>query len=367
MNLRSIVYQSADAVSRSIFSRQSFRRLVPVVCACLVAILVRCPTLAGEVVGEDANEGKTVIVTLVSGAKITAPLLRQNEHGIVLDLGDDVLSLKAQRVLNIRRQQSGEAGSENESGFFTTGRLEEAPLSAHVRRFGDAIVVVKTPVGLGSGFIISDQGHLITNYHVIEQSLNISVTVFQRGDEGYQRRQIKNVKILATQPLRDLALLQIPPQDWESLTIRPVIIARDESLRVGDMIFSIGNPLGLERSATQGIVSSISRTIGHLRFIQTDASINPGNSGGPMFNSRGEVVGVVCAGFTSMHGLAFGIPGSDLVDFLMHREAFLFDPARPQNGVTYLPPPYITNREQTDAVVGDPEKESTAAEQRGSQ
>lgn len=75
-------------------------------------------------------------------------------------------------------------------------------------------------------------------------------------------------------------------------------------------------------------------------MIQTDAAINPGNSGGPLFNARGEVVGIVCAGATSFDGLAFGIPATDLVDFLVHRETYLYDPAQPLNGVTYLQPPF---------------------------
>jgi serine protease Do len=80
--------------------------------------------------------------------------------------------------------------------------------------------------------------------------------------------------------------------------------------------------------------------VGHLRFIQTDASINPGNSGGPLFNSRGEVIGVVCAGYTFFDGLALGIPAADLLEFLRHRDAFVFDPTQPQNGVKYLAPPF---------------------------
>ena len=188
-----------------------------------------------------------------------------------------------------------------------------------MRRYGDAVVVVKTATGLGSGFVISRQGHLITNYHVIEGSTRITVTVFNRSQEGYQRRQIKEVKILAMHPLRDLALLQIEEEAWKGLDIQPLVIAKGEGVRVGDMVFAVGNPLGLERSVTQGMVSSTTRTMEHLRMIQTDASINPGNSGGPLFNARGEVVGVVCAGFTMFNGLSFGLPAGHVFDFLAHR------------------------------------------------
>ena len=290
----------------------------------------------------DQTADTIVTVTVSGGARITAPLLRQNESGVVLDLGEDVISINANRVLGVQKPlTSSDAGQDQETqGLFTLGRLEEKPVSSLVRRFGDAVVVVKTPMGLGSGFIISKNGHLVTNYHVIEGSTSLSVTVFNRGKRGYERQQIKDVKILAMQPLRDLALLQIQADAWKNLNVEPLVITKKDDVRVGDMVFAIGNPLGLERSVSQGIVSSTTRTMGHLRLIQTDASINPGNSGGPLFNARGEVVGVVCAGFVIFDGLSFGIPARDLVEFLTHREAYLYDPEQPQNGVTYLPPPW---------------------------
>jgi serine protease Do len=96
----------------------------------------------------------------------------------------------------------------------------------------------------------------------------------------------------------------------------------------------------MERSVTQGIVSSTTRTIDQMRLIQTDAAINPGNSGGPIFNARGEVVAVACAGAAVFDGLAFGIPANELIDFLVHRDTYLYDESQPQNGVTYLPPPF---------------------------
>ena len=119
-------------------------------------------------------------------------------------------------------------------------------------------------------------------------------------------------------------------------------VAADQRAAPGDAVFAIGNPLGLERTVTQGIVSSTTRDLGHLRFIQTDASINPGNSGGPLFNARGEIVGVVCAGFVSFNGLAFGIPAGDLITFLRHRDTWAFDASRPESGVVYHDPPGTT-------------------------
>jgi len=301
-------------------------------------------------------------VSLVGGAKITAELLRENDQGVVLDLGHDVVQIPAKRVLSVDRSVKGEVvQTKRDGGVYTTGRLEAADVPELVRRNGDAVVMVKTPIGQGTGFIVSNQGHLITNYHVVEGETKIFVTLFRPTKGGYEKHELKKARILALQPLRDIALLQLDLKEIDGAPPKPITICDHEDLRVGDMVFAIGNPLGLERSVTQGIVSSTTRTMGHLRLIQTDASINPGNSGGPLFNLRGEVVGIACAGATSFDGLAFGIPASDLVDFLEHRESYLYDASQPQNGVTYLPPPFRDPQAQaakatepTDEKAGEP-------------
>jgi serine protease Do len=290
-------------------------------------------------------------VTLVGGTKITGPLLRQNEEGIVLDLGYDVLHIPSKRVLEVKKgvDPSGNTkGSDtpqttekpDENALFTTGKLSAADVPELVRRHGDAVMMVKNASGRGSGFLISRQGHLITNYHVVEGHPRVQVELFRRTPTGYEKHDLKRVKIVALHPLRDIALLQLDPTELKGDLPTPITINRDDDLHVGDLIFAVGNPLGLERTVTQGIVSSTTRRMGNLRMIQTDAAINPGNSGGPLFNARGEVVGIVCAGATSFDGLAFGIPATDLVDFLVHRETYLYDPAQPLNGVTYLQPPF---------------------------
>ncbi|MGH7193564.1 MAG: S1C family serine protease, partial [Candidatus Saccharimonadales bacterium] len=184
--------------------------------------------------------------------------------------------------------------------------------------------------------------------------------LFRRTEQGYEKQELKKVRILALQPLRDIALLQLDLSELKAEPPDPVVINNTDDLRVGDLVFAIGNPLGLERSVTQGIVSSATRTIGHLRLIQTDASINPGNSGGPLFNARGEVVGIVCAGATSFDGLAFGIPSGDLIDFLLHRESYLYDTTQPLNGATYLAPPYRAPGE-TNTATSPPDNKDKAS------
>ena len=264
-----------------------------------------------------------------------------DDKGVVLDLGAEVLNIPADRVLDVSKADAAQARDQKkERDIFTTGKLDAAPVPELVKKLGDAVVMVKTPVGLGTGFIISDKGHLVTNYHVVEGQTRLEVVLFRAIPQGYEKLELKQVKIIALQPLRDLAILQLDAAELKGDMPKPVTINDRDDLRVGDLVFAIGNPLGLERTVTQGIVSSTTRTMGNLRLIQTDASVNPGNSGGPLFNARGEVVGVVCAGATFFHGLAFGIPSCDLVDFLTHRESFLYDPSLPQNGVKYLQPPF---------------------------
>ena len=309
--------------------------------ACLAAVCaLGFPGIEGPTLSAGEPAGK-VTVTLSGGARIDAELLRQMDDRVILDLGYDVISIPSSRVLDIRDHAMEESLAQAETdGIFSVGRLESAPVSELVERHGDSVFMVRTPAGLGSGFFISDEGHLVTNYHVIEGQTDITVTLFIPTGRGYERREMKRVRILAMHPLRDLALLQIDREELGDHEIAPLLISSDGDVRVGEAVFAIGNPLGLERSVTQGIVSSTTRTIGHLRFLQTDASINPGNSGGPIFNLRGEVVGVVCAGATFFQGLAFGIPAADLVDFLENWNAYLYDPSQPQNSITYLPPPF---------------------------
>lgn len=297
--------------------------------------------LAAALVPAVVAHGEHVTVTLVGGARISATLLRENDEGVVLDLGYDVLHIPAKQVLLVDRGQAEDtAESARDRGIYSTGRLQPAEVPQLVKRFGDAVVVVRTAGGLGSGFITSRQGHLITNYHVVEQQTRITVTLYRRAEQGYEKHDLKRVRILALHPLRDIALLQLDLGELPGALPEPVVLNDQDDVRVGDLVFAIGNPLGLERTVTQGIVSSTTRTIGHLRLIQTDASINPGNSGGPLFNARGEVVGIVCAGHVTFDGLAFGIPARDLIDFLEHRDSYLYDPTQPQNGVSYLDPPY---------------------------
>lgn len=295
-------------------------------------------------------------LTFQNGTEIVAEVLKQDDNFVVLDLGFEVLKIPADQVLTIEKADQEEAEVPDiGNALYSTGRLKAAPVNELVKNYGDSVVMVKTPSGLGSGFFISESGYLITNYHVIERETAVTVSIFDKTDSGYERKELKKVRIVALQPVRDLALLQIDKEEAEGIAIEPVVLAEGDGVDVGSLVFAIGNPLGLERSVSQGIVSSRTRSIGYLRFIQTDAAINPGNSGGPLFNSRGEVIGVACAGHAMFAGLAFGIPVQELISFLENKETYLYDSSFPQNGVKYLAPPFRNSQDDdSESTKPDP-------------
>lgn len=153
--------------------------------------------------------------------------------------------------------------------------------------------------GLGTGFIISEDGYIITNNHVVEKAEDIQV-ILEDG-EKYK------TKILGTDSKTDLALLKIKPKG----KLSKVTFGDSDKLRIGDWVLAIGNPFGLGHTVTAGIVSAKGRIIGfgdYDDFIQTDTPINPGNSGGPLFNLDGEVVGVTSVILARARGIGFAIP-----------------------------------------------------------
>ena len=153
--------------------------------------------------------------------------------------------------------------------------------------------------GLGSGFIISKDGYIITNNHVIRKADEIKV-ILENEDEY-------SAEIIGTDPKTDLALLKIKPNK----PLKPVKLGNSSSLEIGDWVVAIGNPFGLGNTVTAGIVSAKGRSLGlgaYDDFIQTDAAINPGNSGGPLFNFKGEVIGVNTAIIAGGQGIGFAIP-----------------------------------------------------------
>ncbi len=117
-------------------------------------------------------------------------------------------------------------------------------------------------------------------------------------------------------------------------------------MEVGQAVFAIGNPLGLERTVTDGVISTKNRAFEGLVYIQTNADINPGNSGGPLFNLAGEVVGVTNMGYIFFGGLGFAIPIDYVKHFIDNRDAFAYDKDNPNTGYRYLQPEPRRNRQK---------------------
>ena len=166
-------------------------------------------------------------------------------------------------------------------------------------------------VATGSGFVIDDRGHVVTNQHVVAGRGTTTVQ-FDAGEDPVRAR------ILGRDASADLALVKVDPADVGRL--RPLALGDSGAVRVGDTAIAIGNPLGLERSLTVGVVSGTGRRIrapdgSRLRnAVQTDAPINPGNSGGPLLDAAGRVIGVISQGRGA--GIAFAIPVDTLKEFV---------------------------------------------------
>ena len=159
--------------------------------------------------------------------------------------------------------------------------------------------------GTGSGFLYDTEGHIVTNYHVVENAEELSVAL--ADGQTYQAR------VVGIDPSNDLAVLRIEADDLP----QPVALGDSDGLRVGQFVVAIGNPFGLERTLTVGVISSLGRIIQSPdgRFIgeaiQTDAAINPGNSGGPLLDLRGRVIGVNSQIVSPSHasaGIGFAVP-----------------------------------------------------------
>jgi serine protease Do len=162
---------------------------------------------------------------------------------------------------------------------------------------------------LGSGFIISPNGYVVTNSHVVEKGQRIAV----RLEDGREF----SAELVGRDASTDVALLKLNGGDVRDLPY--TFLGNSDRLEVGDWVMAIGNPFGLDHSVSQGIISAKERVIGigpFDDFIQTDALINPGNSGGPLFNMRGEVVGVNTAIISRGQGIGFAVPINMVKDLL---------------------------------------------------
>ena len=271
------------------------------------------------------------VVVLKNGTLIDVRSVSENEDGSAeLDLGFQKLTLPAGSVARV--MDTGER-------LYTVGSdTVHKDVKAGAAAVSEACVLVKQSSGLGSGFVIHPDGYVVTNAHVVEGTTQLEVTVFKKGDGGLERDVFKKVKILAMSRREDLALLKIEPKE-KGRKFAFVPVGESQALKAGDAIFAVGNPYGLDRTLSEGVISVAARADESGLSLQHTAPINPGNSGGPLFNLRGEVVGVNARKVGGGDGVGFAISASVVRLFLDHRDAYAFDPSTQNGGFIYPPPP----------------------------
>ncbi len=208
----------------------------------------------------------------------------------------------------------------NGSGPFLVGFSAPSSLAPLIRAVSPGVLNVLTysepvegiaagrvPTATGSGFLLGPEGYVVSNHHVVKDAQWIQV----RLADG----RIFDAELVGSDPDTDLALLRVE----DGTDLPSVVLGDSDRLEVGDWVVAIGNPFGLDRSVSHGLISAKERVLGVGPlddFIQTDALINPGNSGGPLFNMRGEVVGVNSAVISNAQGIGFAVPINMVKDLL---------------------------------------------------
>lgn len=222
------------------------------------------------------------------------------DKNVVLSFHDAIKDAK-NSVVNISTKKRIKMPKFSDSPFFNDPFFKQffGPM------FRDMLPKDRVQRSLGSGVIISKDGYIVTNNHVIKNADEITVTL-PNSEKEYK------AKVIGKDPLTDLAVIKIDAKE-----LKPIKIADSSQLKIGDIVFAIGNPFGIGETVTQGIVSALNRNnMGintYENFIQTDAAINPGNSGGALVDSRGALVGINSAIITRSggnNGIGFAIPAN---------------------------------------------------------
>ncbi len=267
------------------------------------------------------------------------PAPRKNRSG--LKVVATLLSIGVIALGGVVVGQNAFDNSENTVATLTlpvvNGSTPETRAGEIYRQVQSGVVQIRTGDSSGTGFVVAQNGTIVTNAHVVEGATTVRV-IFDDG--------VKSVEgeVLGTDVSADLAVVKIDPASVKKLTV--LGLADSDAVKTGDEVLAIGYPLGLDRTATSGIVSGIGRQIKAQngfsidKVIQTDASINPGNSGGPLLDGRGRVIGVnsqiAATGSGSNTGIGFAIPSNtvrDVIPALVSGKSI----ARPYLGVSLQP------------------------------
>mgnify|MGYP000917558301 CR=1 FL=1 len=239
------------------------------------------------------NKIKAILLSIILILSFEVNSISQNAPGSFADLAEKLMP----SVVNISTTTTVTTRSNQFPFQFPPG----SPFEDMFKEFGEP--KERKSAALGSGFIIDEEGIVVTNNHVIADAEDIIVRV--DGDKEYK------AKVIGADPLSDIAVLQLDTKE----KFTPVKFGNSDKARIGDWVIAIGNPFGLGGTVTSGIISARNRSIGLSRYedyIQTDASINSGNSGGPLFDMNGDVIGINTAilGRNGSIGIGFSIPSN---------------------------------------------------------
>ncbi|MGB0334002.1 MAG: S1C family serine protease [Opitutales bacterium] len=284
-------------------------------------------------------------IELKNGSAVRGGVVLERADSVYVDLGYDVIEIPTSSIASMQKrdEETGEFPDSKNADttlYEVSADRDDHTIRDWVDELGEAVALVQTPTGLGSGFVIHEDGYIVTNDHVIAGEHRIAVTIFEEGKNELTKVTYDNVRIVATSAELDLALLKIQAEDAGPFVSVP-LAAVDGGLREGQTVFAIGSPLGLDRTVSEGIISVANRVINGRLYLQTTTQINPGNSGGPLFNLKGEVVGVNNMKISAVgaEGLGFSISSNTLKSFIDNRDAYAFDPRNPNAGFRYLSPP----------------------------
>ncbi|HEU5253814.1 MAG TPA: trypsin-like peptidase domain-containing protein [Solirubrobacterales bacterium] len=269
--------------------KQTFRS--PFVSALLGGLVVAVLGLIAIATGLVQSDGGSTTTTVA--APLSAPIDAKDEGGSG-NVVNQIYKADGEGVAFIEAQLEAPSEGAGPEGFSPFGEPEPAPEGG---------------TASGSGFVIDDEGHVLTNNHVVEGASKVTVKL-GASEESYE------AEVVGADPGTDVALLKVDAPQKE---FHPLTLGRSSQVEVGDPVVAIGNPFGLDRTVTSGIVSALQRniqapngfSISHV--IQTDAAINPGNSGGPLINAEGAVIGINAqiatgGGGNGNVGIGFSIP-----------------------------------------------------------
>lgn len=253
---------------------------------------------------EKIEVAKIKILEVIDKNLSKAEILQQHKQ---IEIGDVVSAKKIEMKKKEKSSLWNEAfGSETnlnkdssiklDGGILQKTSSSISSIQDIVREYGQSIVLVQAGQSVGSGFVVSSDGYILTNSHVVQGNKSVTIKMIE------ENKVFSNVEVIKVNPIRDIALLKI--NDVGSFY--PVVLGNSDSVAEGERVVTIGNPAGLEKTISDGLISSIRNLSGTIIF-QISVPISPGSSGGPLFNIQGEVIGITTMSFTEGQNINFAV------------------------------------------------------------